>query len=175
MNKGNKINFTSLGCPRNLVDSEVMLGILMKSGYEVTPYLEEADYLIVNTCGFLKASRDESNDVIEELLDSRKKGAKVIVTGCMAQTHQEEIRKNYPEIDSILGSGDVESILKAIQKKEKTEMLQSIIRVWYLMISAIFLLAILLIWIVYCFFGLLIPFLKDLWSLLKDGIFRIRR
>lgn len=114
---GNKINFTSLGCPRNLVDSEVMLGILMKSGYEITPDLEEADYLIVNTCGFLKASRDESNDVIEELLDSRKEGAKVIVTGCMAQTHQDQIREAYPEIDAILGSGDVESILKAIEQE----------------------------------------------------------
>ena len=114
---GNKINFTSLGCPRNLVDSEVMLGILMKSGYEITAVLEEADYLIVNTCGFLKASRDESNDVIEELLSDKKPGSKVIVTGCMAQTHQEEIRKAYPEINSIIGSGDVESILKAIKQE----------------------------------------------------------
>lgn len=123
--KGNKINFTSLGCPRNLVDSEVMLGILMKSGYEVTPLLEEADYLIVNTCGFLKASRDESNSVIEELLEYRKKGAKVIVTGCMAQTHQDEIRKAYPEIDAILGSGDVESILKAIEQESPNDFVTS--------------------------------------------------
>lgn len=113
----NKINFTSLGCPRNLVDSEVMIGLLMRSGYEITPTLEEADYLIVNTCGFLKASRDESNDVIEELLSYKKEGAKVIVTGCMAQTHQDEIRKAYPEINAILGSGDVESILKAIKQE----------------------------------------------------------
>ena len=66
-------------------------------------------------------------------------------------------------------------ILKATLKKERTEMLQGIIRVWYLMIYVIFLLAILLMWIVYCFFGLLILFLNDLWSLLKNGIFRIRR
>lgn len=122
---GNKINFTSLGCPRNLVDSEVMLGILMKSGYEITPYLGEADYLIVNTCGFLKASRDESKSVIEELLESKKKGAKVIVTGCMAQTHQAQIREAYPEIGSILGSGDIESILKAIQQESPADFVTS--------------------------------------------------
>ncbi|MCH9633443.1 MAG: Ribosomal protein S12 methylthiotransferase RimO [Chlamydiae bacterium] len=125
MKSGNKINFTSLGCPRNLVDSEVMLGLLMKSGYEITPVLEEADYLIVNTCGFLKASRDESNDVIQELLDYKKEGAKVIVTGCMAQTHQEEIRAAYPEINAILGSGDVASILKAIEQESPKDFVTS--------------------------------------------------
>lgn len=122
---GNKINFTSLGCPRNLVDSEVMLGLLMKSGYEITPLLEEADYLIVNTCGFLKASRDESNEVIEELFEFKKKGAKVIVTGCMAQTHQNQIREAYPEIDAIIGSGDVESILKAIEQENPSDFVTS--------------------------------------------------
>ena len=63
---GNKIHFISLGCPRNLVDSEVMLGILLKSGYEVSDHLEKADYLVINTCGFLEASRQESMDTVEE-------------------------------------------------------------------------------------------------------------
>ena len=71
----NKINFTSLGCPRNLVDSEVMLGILLKAGYEVAPDLPEADYIVINTCGFLEASRKESMDTVEETLDARKKRA----------------------------------------------------------------------------------------------------
>lgn len=114
---GNKIHFTSLGCPRNLVDSEVMIGMLMKAGYEIIPQLDKADYLVVNTCGFLKASRDESGAVIEEFLAKRKKGAKVIATGCMVQDHKQEIRDKYPSIDSLIGSGDVKSILEAIQSE----------------------------------------------------------
>src|SRR4051812_43608760 len=74
---GNKINFISLGCPRNLVDSEVMLGILLKAGYEVAPSLEESDYIVINTCGFLEASRQESRDTVEEVLSHRKKTAKL--------------------------------------------------------------------------------------------------
>jgi len=116
---GNKIHFISLGCPRNLVDSEVMLGILIKSGYEVSERLEEADYLVINTCGFLEASRKESKDTIEETLKSRKKTAKLIVTGCMVQTHSDEMQKQFPGIDYLLGSGDVEGILKAVESTQK--------------------------------------------------------
>src|ERR1700722_6398408 len=71
---GNKIHFISLGCPRNLVDSEVMLGILLRAGYEVAPQLEDSDYLVINTCGFLEVSRKESLDTIQEVLATRKKG-----------------------------------------------------------------------------------------------------
>lgn len=113
---GNKMHFVSLGCPRNLVDTEVMLGILLKAGYEVTPHLEEADHIIINTCGFLEASREESLGTVEEALEGRKKGARVIVTGCMVQTHEMEIKKHYPEVNYFLGSGDVESILKAVKE-----------------------------------------------------------
>jgi len=112
---GNKINFISLGCPRNLVDTEVMLGILLKAGYEVAPELEEADYIVINTCSFLEASRQESRDTINETIDIKKSTAKLIVTGCMAQTHSEELKKMYPRIDYFLGSGDVEGILKAVE------------------------------------------------------------
>ena len=94
---GNKIHFISLGCPRNLVDSEVMLGILLKAGYEVAPELDEADYLVINTCGFLEASRKESMDTVEETLSSRKKTAKLIVTGCMVQTHSEDMKSAFLE------------------------------------------------------------------------------
>ncbi|MCB1135428.1 MAG: 30S ribosomal protein S12 methylthiotransferase RimO, partial [Chlamydiia bacterium] len=82
---GNKLLFISLGCPRNLVDSEVMLGILLKAGYEVAGDYDDADYIIINTCGFLEASRTESLETIEEAMTERKAGAKVIVTGCMVQ------------------------------------------------------------------------------------------
>lgn len=116
---GNKIYFISLGCPRNLVDSEVMLGILLKAGYEIASELEEADYLVINTCGFLEASRKESSDTVRETLKQKKKGAKLIVTGCMVQTHHEEMQKIFPGVDYFLGSGDVEGILQAVQSNEK--------------------------------------------------------
>lgn len=112
---GNKVNFISLGCPRNLVDSEVMLGILLKAGYEPTSLLSEADYIVINTCGFLEASRQESKDTVEEALSGRKKAAKVIVTGCMVQTHSPELKTAFPAIDYFLGSGDVEGILSAVE------------------------------------------------------------
>ncbi len=89
---GNKIHFVSLGCARNLVDTEVMLGILLKSGYEVTEQVEKADYLVVNTCGFLASASKESCDTIESLFEEKKKGAKVIVAGCMVQKHKEELK-----------------------------------------------------------------------------------
>jgi len=116
---GNKVNFTSLGCPRNLVDSEVMLGILLKAGYELTPDVEEADYLVVNTCAFLEASRNESKAAIDELFQRKKSGAKVIVAGCMVNKHRSEIESAFPEVHYLLGSGDVEGILKAVEDGEK--------------------------------------------------------
>ena len=116
---GNKIHFVSLGCPRNLVDSEVMLGILLKAGYEVAELLDEADYIVINTCGFLEASRKESMDTVQETLETRKKTAKLIVTGCMVQTHSDEMQKTFPGIDYLLGSGDVEGILKAVESTQK--------------------------------------------------------
>ncbi len=120
---GNKIHFISLGCPRNLVDSEVMLGILLKAGYEVSQELENADYLIINTCGFLEASRDESKSTIEEVLANKKPTAKLVVTGCMVQTHKDELKNNFPNIDYLLGSGDVEGILKAVQSETQGELI----------------------------------------------------
>ena len=122
---GNKIHFISLGCPRNLVDSEVMLGILLKAGYEVAEELEQADYLVINTCGFLEASRQESKDVVAETLANRKKNAKLIVTGCMVQTHSDELKSQFSGIDYLLGSGDVEGILKAVQATQQGETISS--------------------------------------------------
>ncbi|MBS3904152.1 MAG: 30S ribosomal protein S12 methylthiotransferase RimO [Simkania sp.] len=115
---GNKIHFTSLGCARNLVDSEVMLGILLKAGYEVTEELKEADVLVVNTCGFLQASRDESCQTIDSLLSEKKLGAKVVVAGCMVQKFGDEVRDKFPGVHYFLGSGDMEKILEAVQSGE---------------------------------------------------------
>jgi ribosomal protein S12 methylthiotransferase len=122
---GNKIHFISLGCPRNLVDSEVMLGILLQAGYEAASCLEEADYIVINTCGFLEASRQESTETVRETLEQRKKTAKLIVTGCMVQTHSEGLKQSFPQIDYLLGSGDVNGILSAVQSTQKGEMITS--------------------------------------------------
>ena len=118
MFSGNKIHFVSLGCPRNLVDSEVMIGILLKAGYEATDQVSEADYLVVNTCGFLAAARQESSDTIDMLLKEKKKGAKLVATGCMVQKHSGELKEKFPDIHYFLGSGDVEKILEAIESPE---------------------------------------------------------
>lgn len=116
---GNKIHFISLGCPRNLVDTEVMLGILLNNGYEPSEDLEDADYIVINTCGFLEESRQESLETIEEALTYRHDRAKVIVTGCMAQSHSSQITDAFPQVDYLLGSGDVEGILKAVESEEQ--------------------------------------------------------
>lgn len=115
---GNKMHFVSLGCARNLVDTEVMLGILLKAGYEVTDLVEQADYLIVNTCGFLASARQESCDTIASLFSDKKPQAKVIVAGCMVQKHQSELQTQFPHIHYFLGSGDMEKILEAVQSAE---------------------------------------------------------
>lgn len=118
---GNKIHFVSLGCSRNLVDTEVMLGILLKSGYEVTDQIQKADFLVANTCAFLASARQESCDTIESLFEGKKKGAKVVVAGCMVQKHKEELKSKFPDIHYFLGSGDMERILEAVQSIEQGE------------------------------------------------------
>ncbi|MBS0627130.1 MAG: 30S ribosomal protein S12 methylthiotransferase RimO [Verrucomicrobia bacterium] len=119
--QGNKIHFTSLGCARNLVDTEVMIGILLKAGYEATAKSEEADFLVVNTCGFLASSRDESCNTIDQLIAEKKPGAKLIVAGCMVQKHKQELTSRFSDIHYYLGSGDVEKILEAIETPEAGE------------------------------------------------------
>ncbi|MBM3198647.1 MAG: 30S ribosomal protein S12 methylthiotransferase RimO [Chlamydiae bacterium] len=121
LSRGNKIHFTSLGCARNLVDTEVMIGILLKAGYEATPVMQEADYLVVNTCGFLASSRDESCETILQLDKEKKKGARLVITGCMVQKHKEELQARVKGVHYFLGSGDVEKILEAIEAEEAGE------------------------------------------------------
>jgi ribosomal protein S12 methylthiotransferase len=121
----NQVHFISLGCPRNLVDSEVMLGILLKAGYEVTESLERADYLVVNTCGFLDSSREESKEAIREVLAHKKPSAKLIVTGCMVSKHRAEIEETFPGVHYLLGSGDVEGILNAVHSDTQGQQISS--------------------------------------------------
>ncbi len=112
-----KAGFISLGCPKNLVDSEVMMGILARNGYEFTPRAEEAEVLIVNTCSFIEPAQKESIDTILEMAEYKKFGAakRLIVAGCLVERYREDIRKQVPEVDAVVGTGEVERILEAVR------------------------------------------------------------
>lgn len=101
-----KIGMVSLGCPKNLVDTESLLGDLTLNGYELTPEQDEAEVLVINTCGFLQASVKESIETILEMAEYKESGScrKLIVTGCLAERHPEELLKEIPEIDHLLGT-----------------------------------------------------------------------
>ncbi len=117
MAKTPKVGFVSLGCPKNLVDSEVMMGILARGGYELTPRAEEADVLVVNTCSFIEPAQKESIDTILEMAEHKKFGAakKLIVAGCLVERFREQILEQVPEVDAVVGTGEVERILEAVQ------------------------------------------------------------
>jgi ribosomal protein S12 methylthiotransferase len=106
----------SLGCPKNLVDSEVMLGLAQQQGHQLTNDAAEADVLVVNTCAFIDKAKQESIDTILEMAQHKKTGAcrKLIVTGCMAERYRAELQEQIPEIDAVLGTGDVPQIVGAI-------------------------------------------------------------
>jgi len=111
-----KIGMISLGCPKNLVDSEVMLGLAQQSGHELTRDAESADVLIVNTCAFIDKAKQESIDTILEMAEHKKDGrcTRLIVTGCLAERYRDELKAQIPEIDAVLGTGDVPQIVEAI-------------------------------------------------------------
>jgi ribosomal protein S12 methylthiotransferase len=111
-----KVGFVSLGCPKNLVDSEVMMGILARDGYELTPQAEEAEVLVVNTCSFIEAAQKESVEAILEMAEHKKFGAakKLIVAGCLVERYREQILEQVPEVDAVVGTGEVERILEAV-------------------------------------------------------------
>lgn len=114
-----KVGFVSLGCPKNLVDSEVMMGILARAGYEITPRAGEADVLVVNTCSFIAPAQQESVDSILEMAEYKKFGRaqKLIVAGCMVERYRDEIREQIPEVDAVVGTGEIEKILEACEGK----------------------------------------------------------
>jgi ribosomal protein S12 methylthiotransferase len=111
-----KIGLLSLGCPKNLVDSEVMLGMATAAGHELTPHAAEADVLIVNTCAFIDEAKQESIDAILEMAEHKKRGAcsTLVVTGCLAERYRSELQAQIPEIDVVLGTGEVPDIVRAI-------------------------------------------------------------
>jgi ribosomal protein S12 methylthiotransferase len=111
-----KVGFVSLGCPKNLVDSEVMMGILAREGYELTPRADEAEILVVNTCSFIESAQKESVDAILEMAEHKKFGAarKLIVAGCLVERFRDQILEQVPEVDAVVGTGEVERILEAV-------------------------------------------------------------
>src|SRR5213593_3831718 len=111
-----KIGLISLGCPKNLVDSEVMLGLAQRAGHELTNDAAGADVLVVNTCAFINSAKQESIDTILEMAQHKKDGAcrRLIVTGCLAERYRDELKAQIPEIDAVLGTGEVPEIVNAI-------------------------------------------------------------
>jgi ribosomal protein S12 methylthiotransferase len=107
-----KIGFVSLGCPKNLVDSEVMLGMAEKDGHEITADASQADVLVVNTCAFIDRAKQESIDTILEMAALKKQvpGRKLVVTGCLAERYRDELKKEIPEIDAVYGTGEIEGL-----------------------------------------------------------------
>jgi ribosomal protein S12 methylthiotransferase len=112
-----KIGLVSLGCPKNLVDSEVMLGLAQGAGHELTEDAAQADVLVVNTCAFIDKAKQESIDTILELAQHKTHGRcrKLVVTGCLAERYRDELKAEIPEIDVVLGTSEVESIVGAIE------------------------------------------------------------
>ena len=109
------MGFISFGCPKNLVDSEVMMGLLDRAGARLTAQPEEAEILVVNTCSFIDTAKQESVDTILEMARHKTFGSakKLIVAGCLVERYRDEIRKNIPEVDAVVGTGELEAILEA--------------------------------------------------------------
>jgi ribosomal protein S12 methylthiotransferase len=107
-----KIGFVSLGCPKNLVDTEVMMGQLTSSGHELTPHPSDADVIVVNTCSFIDPAKQESVDTILEMAEYKKTGRaqKLIVAGCLVERYRSDIQKNMPEVDAVIGTNELEQI-----------------------------------------------------------------
>ena len=110
-----KVGFVSLGCPKNLVDSEVMMGLLAQGGAQITARAEDADVIVVNTCSFIDTAKQESVDTILEMAQHKVSGRakKLIVAGCLVERYRNEIQKNIPEVDAVVGTGELQQILAA--------------------------------------------------------------
>ncbi|WP_413585783.1 30S ribosomal protein S12 methylthiotransferase RimO [Bdellovibrio sp. HCB274] len=118
-----KVHFISLGCPKNLVDSEIMAGTLMKDGFEVVGEADEADTVIVNTCGFIEDSKKESIQRILDMSDLKQEGKikKVVVAGCLTQRYKNDLVEGLPEADLFVGSGEFQNISKILKNSEAGE------------------------------------------------------
>jgi ribosomal protein S12 methylthiotransferase len=110
-----RVGFVSLGCPKNLVDSEVMMGLLARAGAELSPRAEDADVIVVNTCSFIESAQQESVNTILEMAGHKASGRakKLIVAGCLVERFRDEIQKRIPEVDAVVGTGELQNILAA--------------------------------------------------------------
>src|ERR1700756_2885003 len=109
-----KVGFVSLGCPKNLVDSEVMMGMLAQAGAELVPQADNADVIVVNTCSFIESAQRESvNAILEMARHKSGKARRLVVAGCLVERYRDEIRRNIPQVDAVVGTGELESILEA--------------------------------------------------------------
>ncbi len=112
-----KVGFVSLGCPKNLVDSEVMMGLLHHNGAELTPRAEDAEIIVINTCSFIDSAKQESVNTILEMVQHKQqnggKASRIVVAGCLVERYRDEIQKNIPEVDAVVGTGELEAILAA--------------------------------------------------------------
>ena len=110
-----KVGFVSLGCPKNLVDSEVMMGMLAQAGAKLTPSTDDADVIVVNTCSFIETAQQESVNAILEMARHKSGGRakKLVVAGCLVERFRDEIRRNIPEVDAVVGTGELGNILSA--------------------------------------------------------------
>jgi len=110
-----KVGFVSLGCPKNLVDSEVMMGLLARAGAEISPRAEDADVIVVNTCSFIESAQQESVNTILEMAGHKTEGRakKLVVAGCLVERFRDEIRKRIPAVDAVVGTGELQNILAA--------------------------------------------------------------
>src|ERR1700735_1748347 len=108
-----RVGFVSLGCPKNLVDSEVMMGLLARAGAELSPRAEDADVIVVNTCSFIESAQQESVNTILEMAGLKTSGRakKLVVAGCLVERFRDEIRKSIPEVDAVVGTGELQKIL----------------------------------------------------------------
>ena len=115
-----KVGFVSLGCPKNLVDSEVMMGQLVARGHELTPNPAEADAIVVNTCSFIDPAKKESVDTILEMAGYKKTGRarKLIVAGCLVERYRGDIRTEIPEVDALVGTNQIDDIVAACEGRE---------------------------------------------------------
>jgi len=113
-----KLHLISLGCVKNLIDSEVMLGKL--KNYTITSNINDADVIIINTCGFIESAKEESINTILEAIEEKKDNAILVVAGCLSQRYKEELQKELPEVDIFTGVGDYDKIDELIAKKQST-------------------------------------------------------
>jgi len=113
--RAQKVGFVSLGCPKNLVDSEVMMGMLARAGAELTRRAEDADVIVVNTCSFIDSAQQESVNTILEMAGHKAAGKakKLVVAGCLVERFRDQIRKDIPEVDAVVGTGELVNILSA--------------------------------------------------------------